>query len=82
MADNGETLTRRSFAQLLVSKTSLRRACKVSAIVGTLLVFINQGDIFLAGSMPPLWKILLTYAVPFSVSSYSTAALLYDQDRA
>lgn len=71
-----------AFSRLLVSSLAVHRALKVSAIVGTLLILINQGDMILAGSMPPLWKILLTYLVPYGVSSYSTAALLYDTQSA
>jgi hypothetical protein len=70
-----------AFSRLLVSPVAVRRAFKVSAIIGTLLILINQGDVIMAGSMPPLWKILLTYLVPYGVSSYSTAALLHDKNR-
>lgn len=64
-----------------ICKTSMARAVKVALIVGTALVAINQGDVILAGIWPPVWKLLLTYAVPFLVSSYSTAALLVEQRR-
>jgi hypothetical protein len=72
----------KSFVQLLICRTTVTRALRVSAIIGTLLVAINQGDMILAGFLPPVWKILLTYFVPYGVSSYSTAALLFDQARA
>lgn len=51
----------------------LRRAVYVSAVVGTILTIINQGDVLLAGAVTPLVvaKILLTYAVPYSVSTFS-----------
>jgi hypothetical protein len=68
--------------RLLLGPITVRRALKISAIIGTLLVLINQGDMLLAGQMPPLWKIILTYLVPYGVSSYSTAALLYETSRA
>jgi len=71
-----------TFLRLLFSPVAVRRALKVSVIIGTLLVLINQGDMILAGTMPPLWKILLTYFVPYGVSSYSTAALLRDTNKA
>lgn len=59
---------------LLIARSPpvLRRSAKVSVIVGTLLVTINQGDVLIAGfSADVLWKILLTYCVPFSVSTYA-----------
>ena len=65
-----------TFSQLLFHPTAVRRALKVALLVGTLLILINQADLLLAGTMPPLWKIILTYLVPYGVSSYSTAALL------
>jgi hypothetical protein len=50
-----------------------RRAAQVAAVVGTVLFIINQLDIVLAGHVTALVvaKILLTYLVPFSVSTYS-----------
>ncbi|MCI0541056.1 MAG: hypothetical protein L0Z50_38125 [Verrucomicrobiales bacterium] len=40
-----------------------------------MLNLINSGEHFLAGQWPPrAWKIPLTYAVPFLVSLYSSAA--------
>jgi hypothetical protein len=51
----------------------LHRAIYIALIVGTILTIINQGDILLAGAVTPLVmaKILLTYAVPCSVSTFS-----------
>lgn len=51
----------------------LRRAVYVALIVGTILTIINQGDVLLAGAITPLVvaKILLTYTVPYSVSTFS-----------
>ena len=79
LADNGETVARDGFVGLMFGRTAVLRASRVSLLVGTLLVAINQGDVLLAGAFPPLWKIVLTYVVPFAVSSYSTAALLFEQ---
>ncbi len=67
-----------SFAQLLVQPITVRRTFRVCLIVGTVLILINQGHLFLSGKFPPLWQVILTYMVPYCVSSYSTAALLSD----
>jgi len=50
-----------------------RRALQVSAVVGTILFLINQLDVVLSGNVTPLvvLKIVLTYLVPFLVSTYS-----------
>ena len=50
------------------------RALKVGALVGTILVAINQGDVLLQGHITAevAAKILLTYCVPYSVSTYAS----------
>lgn len=69
-----ELCTKKTFWRALVDKDIVYRALAVAAVVGTILVLINQADVFIAGDVPPLWKIVLTYCVPYSVSSYSAAA--------
>lgn len=51
----------------------VRKALEVSAVVGTILFLINQLDVVLSGNVTPLvlLKIVLTYLVPFLVSTYS-----------
>jgi hypothetical protein len=46
----------------------------VAAIIGTILNGINQGDALLGGQPPVVWKLLLTFFVPFAVASYGTYA--------
>lgn len=50
----------------------LLRSLRASAVVGTLLTLLNQGDYLLSGDLPPAlwWKIPLTYVVPFVVATY------------
>jgi hypothetical protein len=55
---------------------SLRRSIWVAIIVGTLLNAINQGNVLLAGQQPVVWKLVLTYFVPFAVASYGSYAAL------
>lgn len=52
------------------------RAFKVALVVGTILVAINQGDVILDGSLSTEhWlKIVLTYCVPYGVSTYSSVS--------
>lgn len=51
------------------------RAVKVAAIVGPTLTLINQYDVLLNGdySLRVLGKIVLTFLVPYCVSSFSSA---------
>ncbi|PKF55314.1 phosphoenolpyruvate protein kinase [Alteromonadales bacterium alter-6D02] len=65
-------------------RTLLLRSFKVSAIVGSLLVLINQGDVIANGQLTVIHylKILLTYCVPFCVATYSSVAALLNQQNA
>jgi hypothetical protein len=48
-----------------------------SLVVGTILTAINQGDALVTLTLAPvlLWKIPLTYFVPYTVSTYSAVAI-------
>ena len=48
--------------------------------VGTALNAINQGPEMLSGHWPVLWKLALTYAVPFLVASYGSYAAFRSSD--
>jgi hypothetical protein len=51
-----------------------RRSLFVALIVGTILNLINQGDAMLAGMPLDLAKLLLTYLVPYCVSTYGAVS--------
>lgn len=53
---------------------AVRRSAAVTIIVGTALNAINQGPELLRGAHPILWKVALTYCVPFVVASYGSYA--------
>jgi hypothetical protein len=46
-------------------------------VVGSALTIINQGDSLVSLAVTPvlLWKIPLTYFVPFAVSTYSALSI-------
>ena len=50
----------------------LRRSTLTALVVGTVLVLINQGPELLSGALAPalVWKVPLTYAVPFCVATW------------
>lgn len=54
----------------------LRRSLIASAVVGTALTALNQGDAIVAGNLAGTlaWKIPLTYCVPFLVATYGALA--------
>lgn len=62
----------------------VRRSIRVAALVGTLLVVINQGDRLIEREIRPLdWlKIVLTYLVPFCVSTHASVSAIQRRDEA
>ena len=50
----------------------LRRSLLVALVIGTLLNAINQGSELIAGEPLVIWKLALTYLVPFAVASYGS----------
>lgn len=58
---------------------AVRRSLIVAALIGTALNAINQGTEIWAGQPVVLWKLLLTYFVPFAVASYGSYAALRGQ---
>lgn len=70
-----------SFRRALFLRMTVKRALKVGCVVGTILTLINQGDHILLGDWPPVWKILLTFMVLYSVSSYTSAAFISEFSR-
>ena len=49
----------------------MKRSTIVALIVGTILAFINHGDVILTASLTPVcWiKVIVTCFVPYTVSS-------------
>ncbi len=67
-----------SWFKIAFRKDVVIRGLKVGGIVGTILVAINQGDLLLSGTLPleALWKIPLTYCVPYCVSAYASVSAI------
>ena len=55
---------------------AVRRSLIVALLIGTALNAINQGAELWAGQPLIVWKLLLTYFVPFAVASYGSYAAL------
>ncbi len=56
-------------------------ALKVALVVGTILNLINQGSAVWQGASIDWHRLALNYLVPFLVSSYSGAKLMFRPDR-
>lgn len=66
--------TRREALQRTFAWPSTRRSLLVAAFVGTALNLINQGPELWTGKELVVWKLALTYLVPFLVASYGSYA--------
>lgn len=69
-------MTAKEALALTFSGGILRRSLTVALAVGTILNAINQGQEILSGQQVVLWKLLLTYCVPFCVASYGAWSAL------
>ena len=72
----------RRFAKHANEKTCVLRSLKVALFVGTVLAFINHYDAILSGSLSSveLVKVLVTYAVPYSVATFGSASQAMQMD--
>ncbi len=70
MSSREGTAPRPSLAQMILGDGTPKRAVFTALVVGTLLTAINQGDMILSGSAPPAWKVILTYCVPYCVTTW------------
>ncbi|HEX8668938.1 MAG TPA: nitrate/nitrite transporter NrtS [Allosphingosinicella sp.] len=69
-------MTRREALRRTFAWPAVRRSLWVAVIVGSILNLINQGEALLGDGQLVVWKLLLTYAVPFAVASYGSYAAL------
>ena len=60
---------------MVLRKGIIRRALLTSLVVGSVLLLINHGDTVKAQEYPALWKIGLTYLVPFVVTIWGSISL-------
>jgi hypothetical protein len=70
-----------SFISIATSKQVVSRAARIALIVGSILAIINHGDALIHWDLDTekLIKILLTYLVPYCVSSYSSVRAIQAQ---
>ena len=60
------------FLKIAFKDGTPKKAFFTACVVGTVLTTINHGDNILAGNFPPLIKIMLTYCVPFCVTTWGS----------
>ena len=83
-AGSGRAVSLRRFVYHLFRRETVVRAAKVAAMVGPILTVINQYDVLLSldFSLRLVAKIGLTFLVPYSVSSFSSARAYMDNETA
>lgn len=64
----------RSALRFAVSDGVPRRSLRIALVVGSILNLINQGDALFGGALVNWWKGVLTYVVPYLVSTYGVVA--------
>ena len=60
---------------MILKKGIIKRAFLTSLVVGSILLLINHGDTIKVQEYPALWKIGLTYLVPFVVTIWGSISL-------
>lgn len=70
----------RDWLKLAVSPPVRKRAFKVALLVGVILATINYSDRVIAGTFEArdLIKILMTFFVPYCVSTYSAVSAMHE----
>jgi len=70
--------------RLAAGKSVVKSALKVGLVVGTILNLINQGHLLIAPDFfqsLAYGKLILTYCVPYLVSTYSSVVTLREIDK-
>ena len=82
MATGNQSGRGRRFLYHWFRRETVKRALKVAGIVGPILTVINQYDLLLNLDFSPRlgFKTVLTFLVPYSVSSYSSARAYMDKE--
>jgi hypothetical protein len=68
----------KNYLSVALSRDVVVRALKVAIIVGTILTFINHGEKILSVALSgqDWFKVILTYWVPYCVSTWSAVAAI------
>ena len=62
-----------SLSQMILGDGTPKKAALTALLVGTILTAINHGDLILYGLTPDPWKVILTYCVPYCVTTWGAA---------
>jgi len=67
--------------KVIFSKKVMKKAFLTSLVIGTILTFINQGDLILSNTfnIDFSWKIPLTYLIPYLVTTWGALTNIEDE---
>ena len=67
-----------TWLELALTPPVVSRALRIAAVVGTILVAIDQGEVIITGGLTTktALQIALTYMVPYLVSTYAAVEAL------
>ena len=73
----------REWLRLAVSRSAVRRAAAIAAVVGPILIAINHGDAVVQGDISAgrALRMVLTMLVPYCVSTYSSVGAMRERRR-
>ena len=60
-----------SLSHMMFGDGTPKKAFFTALVVGTILTLINHGDLLIAGDAPPALKVMLTYCVPYCVTTWA-----------
>jgi hypothetical protein len=75
------TIRMKQLVNAALSCPIVLNALRISAVVGTVLNLINQGEVVLAGHAPSGLHVALNYLVPYLVASHRAASNEVDKGR-
>ena len=70
MQPGSDKISPPTLVQMAFGDSTPRKAILTAMVVGTILTLINHGDVILQGDWPPLIKVMLTYCVPYCVTTW------------
>jgi hypothetical protein len=70
MAGSNGDVSPPTMMKMMLGDGTPKKAFFTALVVGTLLGLINHGDMIFAGEPPPAMKIILTYCVPYCVTTW------------
>ncbi len=83
MSPGTQSKPAKSLIQIACCTSVVKRAASVALIVGLMLAIINHGDRLMSGDIDGIvaLKILLTFCVPYLVSTYSSVLAIRELQR-